>query len=79
MVQLFIPFQWYREMLVQWVTKNSSKPTVKWGMTPGVYDSSTGANTMTYRRDELCGGAATGVGVWIWFCVMYRSDVFLWG
>eukprot|EP01025_Chloroclados_australasicus_P032526 TRINITY_DN32989_c0_g1_i2.p1 TRINITY_DN32989_c0_g1~~TRINITY_DN32989_c0_g1_i2.p1 ORF type:complete len:573 (-),score=57.61 TRINITY_DN32989_c0_g1_i2:445-2163(-) len=50
------------EMLVQWVTKNSSNPIVKWGTQSGKYTESVSAKSVTYTRDQMCGAPATTVG-----------------
>lgn len=48
--------------MVQWVTKNSSNPTVKWGTSPGAYNHSAAAVSSTYSRQELCGPPANDAG-----------------
>uniref|UniRef100_A0A383VVS5 Purple acid phosphatase n=1 Tax=Tetradesmus obliquus TaxID=3088 RepID=A0A383VVS5_TETOB len=50
------------QMMVQWVTKNSSNPTVKWGTSPGAYNHSAAAVSSTYSRQELCGPPANDAG-----------------
>jgi hypothetical protein len=49
-------------MMVQWVTKNSSNPIVKWGTSSGVYTHTAAAASSTYTRQELCGPPANDVG-----------------
>eukprot|EP00877_Chromochloris_zofingiensis_P010708 jgi/Chrzof1/5891/Cz16g19170.t1 len=53
-----------REMLVQWTTKNSSNPLVKWGSQAANLDSSTPAQSHTYTKAEMCGAPANSVG-WV--------------
>ncbi|KAF6263717.1 Metallo-dependent phosphatase-like protein [Scenedesmus sp. NREL 46B-D3] len=50
------------QMRVQWVTKNSSNPVVKWGSSPGTYTHAVPAASSTYTRQELCGPPANSVG-----------------
>eukprot|EP00967_Tisochrysis_lutea_P121002 scaffold198944_cov19-Tisochrysis_lutea.AAC.1 len=54
------------EMLVQWVTLNSSNPVVRWGEKPDHLKHTASARTFTYARSDMCGGAAAGV--WAWAC-----------
>lgn len=49
-------------MLVQWTTKNSSAPEVKWGSQPGKYPYSAAASSLTYTKDDLCGPPANAQG-----------------
>jgi hypothetical protein len=49
-------------MVVQWVTKNSSNPTVKWGTSPGTHTYTAAASSSTYTRQELCGAPANAEG-----------------
>ncbi|KAF5834534.1 Metallo-dependent phosphatase-like protein [Dunaliella salina] len=50
------------EMLVQWVTQNSSNPVVRWGENPEHLKHQVPARTFTYARSDMCGGAAAGAG-----------------
>jgi hypothetical protein len=49
-------------MVAQWVTKNSSNPTIKWGTSPGAYTHTAAASSSTYTRQELCGPPANAEG-----------------
>jgi hypothetical protein len=49
-------------MVVQWVTKNSSNPVVKWGTSSGAYTHTAAATSSTYTRQELCGAPANAEG-----------------
>lgn len=50
------------EMLIQWVTKNSSAPMVKWGPSSAHYSASAAADSSTYSKEDLCGGPAVAEG-----------------
>ncbi len=49
-------------MLVQWTTKNSSAPEVKWGLQSGKYSDQAAASSMTYTKEDLCGPPANAQG-----------------
>eukprot|EP00775_Hariotina_reticulata_P004167 gene4166-4415_t len=51
------------QMLVQWVTRDSKQPVVKWGQAPGSYSKTTPATSSdSYTRQEMCGPPATTIG-----------------
>jgi hypothetical protein len=51
------------EMLVQWTSRDSSAPRVRWAVRRGgPYPHAALAETTTYTREDVCGGAAQGVG-----------------
>eukprot|EP00879_Flechtneria_rotunda_P003651 GHRR01003888.1.p1 GENE.GHRR01003888.1~~GHRR01003888.1.p1 ORF type:complete len:559 (+),score=122.66 GHRR01003888.1:217-1677(+) len=50
------------QMLVQWVTHNSSKPIAKWGPAPDQLTSTTPATSISYSREEMCGPPAATIG-----------------
>jgi len=49
------------EMLVQWVTRDSHKPVVRWGKSADRLTHEASARTFTYTRSDMCGGVAAGV------------------
>ena len=49
-------------MLVQWTTKNSASPEVRWGSKPGQYPFKAVASTLTYTKEDLCGPPANVQG-----------------
>lgn len=55
----------YREMRVQWTTRDPGNPVVKWGSTSGHYTHTTPASSSSgYTVEEMCGSPANSVG---WF------------
>ena len=50
------------EMLIQWTTRNSSSPEVKWGSQPGHYPYKAAASSLTYTKEDLCGPPANAQG-----------------
>ena len=54
----------YREISVQWITRDAGTPTVQFGTTSGSLTSSKTGNTTTYTRQDMCGAAANSYG-WI--------------
>lgn len=54
----------HRQMLVQWTTKDSSNPVVKWGQQPGAYTHTARANSSTYTMQDMCGPPANSIG-WV--------------
>lgn len=50
------------EMLIQWTTKNSSAPEVRWGLQSGMYTAKAAASSMTYTKEDLCGAPANAQG-----------------
>jgi hypothetical protein len=51
-----------RQMRVEWTTKDSQHPVVKWGTTPGVYTHTTPASSSTFSRHDMCGPPANSTG-----------------
>lgn len=49
-------------MMIQWTTRHSDNPTVRWGPASGNYTHSAPAATHTYRRDEMRGAPANSTG-----------------
>ena len=47
--------------MLQWVARDSSKPRVKYGLSPGSYPYTALARTSTFARDDLCGAPASTV------------------
>ena len=45
-----------------WSSLNSSTPVMKWGLSPGAYDTTSTANTTSVNRSKLCGAPATTIG-----------------
>ena len=45
-----------------WSSATSTKPTLKWGTSSGVYNNEVSAETSTIERSSLCGAPANGVG-----------------
>lgn len=55
----------YREMRVQWTTRDPGNPVVKWGSTSGHYTHTTPASSSSgYTVKEMCGPPANSVG-WV--------------
>ena len=50
------------EMLVQWTTKDSPSPEVRWGFQSGQYPYKAAASSLTYTKDDLCGPPAKAQG-----------------
>lgn len=59
-------------MLIQWVTKNSSNPEVKWGLQQGGYPHTAAAVSVTYSKEDLCGGPAVAEG-WLDPGLLHRA------
>jgi len=53
-----------RQMLVQWTTRDSRHPVVKWGTKPGQYTHTTSARSSTYTVRDMCGPPADSIG-WV--------------
>lgn len=49
-------------MLIQWTTKSSTAPEVRWGLSSGNYSESAAGSSITYGREDMCGGPATAEG-----------------
>ena len=49
-------------MLIQWTTKSSTAPEVKWGLSSGNYSASAAGSSITYSRGGMCGGPAAAEG-----------------
>ena len=49
-------------MLIQWTTKNSSAPEVRWGLKSGTYTAKAAATSITYTKEDLCGAPANAQG-----------------
>lgn len=47
---------------MQWTSKDSVRPRVRWGLQSGTYSNTSTGTTTTYGRDDLCGEPATTVG-----------------
>lgn len=60
-------------MLVQWTTASNSQCEVQWGSEPGRYQHSAKSKTMTYAREEMCGGAAKNVRYLTLLRVVYAA------
>lgn len=67
-------FMWCSEMLIQWVTKDSTAPKVRWGPTPGDYVASAAGTSITYSREDLCGGPAAAEG-WMEPGLLHRATM----
>jgi hypothetical protein len=50
------------EMIVVWVTKNSSNPQVKWGTASGGYTHILDADSSSYSASDMCGSPAIDFG-----------------
>ena len=50
------------EMLVQWTTRNSPSPEVRWGSQPGSYPYQAAASSLTYTQEDMCGPPANAQG-----------------
>jgi hypothetical protein len=50
--------------MVQWATRDAGRPEVRWGEQPGNHTHRAAGHSVTYTREEMCGGAASGTG---WF------------
>ena len=50
------------EVLVQWTTKDSASPEVKWGPQAGKYPFQATASSLTYTKEDLCGPPANAQG-----------------
>ncbi|KAK9830188.1 hypothetical protein WJX72_010191 [[Myrmecia] bisecta] len=62
------------EMVVQWTSKDSQAPLVRWGSSPGKYDHLKKATSLTYTRDEMCGPPASTVG-WVEPGLLHRATM----
>lgn len=49
-------------MLVQWTTLDALAPHVQWGIASGELVHSQAADTHSYAREDMCGGAAAAQG-----------------
>ena len=54
----------YREISVQWLTRDAGNPTVHYGTSSGSLTSNKIGNTTSYTRQDMCGAAANSYG-WI--------------
>ena len=59
--QMYVDF---REISVQWLTRDAGNPTVHYGTSSGSPTSTMTGNTTTYTRQDMCGAAANSYG-WI--------------
>ena len=50
------------EMVVQWTSRSSVQPTVRYGSAPGQLQYVVPATTVSYTRDDLCGAPANAEG-----------------
>lgn len=50
--------------MVQWTTRDSGNPVVKWGTQPGQYTHTTPARSSTYTVQDMCGPPADSIG-WV--------------
>lgn len=62
---LLLLFSFHRsQMRVEWTTKDSKHPVVKWGSTPGVYTHTVPARSSTFTVHDMCGPPANSTG-WV--------------
>ena len=59
-------------MLVQWTTQSSKCPEVRWGLQSGQYTYEAKGSSLTYIKDDLCGGPANAEG-WLDPGLLHRA------
>jgi hypothetical protein len=51
-------------MRVEWTTRDTGNPVVKWGTAPGDHPYATTASSSTYTVGDMCGPPANSIG-WV--------------